>query len=92
LPTASRQLKYVSATRSGDDTVVTRVQRITEYDSFETLLDHENTVAIGGDLGESKEELLAVIRKICPPEKKNSACLLYRLSGCERPVDDPCIH
>jgi ASC-1-like (ASCH) protein len=55
---------------SGDDTIVTRVQRVTEYDSFEALLDHEDMVAIGGDLGESRNELLAAIREIYPPEKE----------------------
>jgi ASC-1-like (ASCH) protein len=29
---------------SGGDTVVTRVKRVTEYNSFEALLDHEDAV------------------------------------------------
>ena len=48
---------------SSDDTVVTRVKRVTEYD-IEALLDHEDTVAISGGRGEAREELLAVIREI----------------------------
>jgi ASC-1-like (ASCH) protein len=85
---AGHELTFVS----GDDTVVTCVQRVTEYDSFEALLDHEDTGAIGGDLGESRDELLAAIREIYSPEKENSACLRYRLSECERTVDDLGIH
>lgn len=64
---------------SGEDTVVTRVKRVTEYDSFETLLDHEDAVAIGGDLGESRDDLLAVIREIYPPEKEKLGVLAIQI-------------
>ena len=72
---AGHELTFVS----GDDTVVTRVQRVTEYDSFEALLDHEDTVAIGGDLGESRDELLAAIREIYPPEKEKLGALAIQI-------------
>jgi ASC-1-like (ASCH) protein len=72
---AGHQLTFVS----GDDTVVTRVKRVTEYDSFEALLDHEDAVAIGGDLGESRDELLAVIREIYPPEKEKLGVIAIQI-------------
>lgn len=64
---------------SGDDTVVTRVKRVTEYDSFEALLDHEDTVAIGGDLGESRDELLTAIQDIYSPEKEKLGVLAIQI-------------
>ncbi|MGH3699723.1 MAG: ASCH domain-containing protein [Pseudonocardiaceae bacterium] len=64
---------------SGEDTVVTRVKRITEYESFEALLDHEDAVSLGGDLGESRDELLAVIREIYPPEKEKLGVLAIQV-------------
>lgn len=72
---AGHELTFVS----GDDTVVTCVKRVTEYDSFEALLDHEDTVAIGGDLGESRDELLAAIREIYPPEKEKLGVLAIQI-------------
>ena len=36
---AGHELTFVS----GDDTVVTRVKRVTEYDSFKALLDHDRS-------------------------------------------------
>ncbi|MGH3810536.1 MAG: ASCH domain-containing protein [Pseudonocardiaceae bacterium] len=72
---AGHELTFVS----GDDTVATRVERVTEYDSFEALLDHEDAVSIGGDLGESRDELLAVIREIYPPEKEKLGVLAIQV-------------
>ena len=72
---AGHKLTFVS----GDDTVVTRVKRVTEYDSFETLLDHEDPGVIGGDLGESRDELLAVIREIYPPKKEKLGVLAIQI-------------
>ncbi|MGH3683709.1 MAG: ASCH domain-containing protein [Pseudonocardiaceae bacterium] len=72
---AGHELIFVS----GEDTVVTRVKRITEYESFEALLDHEDTISIGGDLGESRDELLAVIREIYPPEKEKLGVLAIQV-------------
>ena len=72
---AGHELTFVS----GDDTVVTRVKRVTEYDSFEALLDHEDAVAIGGDLGESMDELLTVIREIYPPENEKLGVLAIQI-------------
>jgi ASC-1-like (ASCH) protein len=72
---AGHELTFVS----GDDTVVTRVKRVTEYDSFEAMLDHEDAVAIGGDLGESRGELLTVIREIYPPEKEKLGVLAIQI-------------
>lgn len=55
------------------------MKRATEYDSFEALPDHEDTVAIGGDLGESRDELLAAIRKIYSPQKEKLGVLAIQI-------------
>ena len=39
------------------------------------MLDHEDPRTIGGDLGESREKLLSVIREIYPPEKERLGVL-----------------
>jgi ASC-1-like (ASCH) protein len=72
---AGHELTFVS----GDDTVITRVKRVTEYDSFEALFDHEDAVAIGGDLGDSRTTLLTVIREIYPPEKEKLGVLAIQI-------------
>jgi ASC-1-like (ASCH) protein len=72
---AGHELTFIS----GDDSVATRVKRVTEYDSFEALLDHEDAVAIGGDLGESRDEPLSVIREIYPPEKEKLGVLAIQI-------------
>ncbi len=56
--------------RSGDDTCLTRVREVRTYSSFEEMLDHEDMRAIGGELGESRQDLLRAIRDIYPPEKE----------------------
>jgi hypothetical protein len=43
-------------------------ETVTEYSSFEGLLDHRDTIAIGRYLGESIDELLTAIREIYPSE------------------------
>jgi hypothetical protein len=58
---------------AGDERVVTRVKRVTEYPSFEAMLGEEDPRTIGGELGESKAQLLAVIRSICPPENGSAS-------------------
>jgi ASC-1-like (ASCH) protein len=72
---AGHELTFVS----GDDIVATRVMRVTEYKSFEEMLNHEDAVAIGGDLGESRDDLLAVIREIYPPEKEKLGVLAIQI-------------
>src|SRR5207249_235144 len=47
--------------RSGDEECLTRVKGVRTYVSFEDLLDHEDLRAIGGDLGESPDDLLQAI-------------------------------
>lgn len=64
---------------SGDQRVPTTVRRVTEYSSFEEMLSHEDARSIGGDLGESPEELLAVIRGIYPPEKERLGVLAIEI-------------
>ncbi|MBB4702601.1 ASCH domain-containing protein [Sphaerisporangium siamense] len=64
---------------SGDDRVTTRVTRVTEYASFEEMLDREDPRLIGGDLGENPENLLAVIRSIYPPEKERLGVLAIEI-------------
>ncbi|MFI6321609.1 ASCH domain-containing protein [Nonomuraea sp. NPDC050556] len=53
----------------------TRVTGVTEYASFEELLDQEDPIAIGGDLGKDRSELLKVIRSIYPPKKERLGVL-----------------
>lgn len=72
---AGHELTFIS----GDDTITTRVKRVTEYGSFEELLDHEDAVTIGGDLGESRDELLAAIREIYPPDKEKLGVLAIQI-------------
>jgi ASC-1-like (ASCH) protein len=55
------------------------VKRVTEYESFEAMLDHEDAVAIGGDLGESRDDLLAVIREIYSSEKEKLCVLAIQI-------------
>jgi len=72
---AGHELTFVS----GDDTVVTHVKRVTEYGNFEALLDHEDTVAISGGLGESRDGLLAAIHKIYSPQKEKLGVLAIQI-------------
>lgn len=48
---------------------------MTEYQSFDAMLDHEDARSIGAELGESRGDLLAVIRDIYPPEKERLGVL-----------------
>jgi ASC-1-like (ASCH) protein len=68
---AGQELTFVS----GDRRVPTRVKRVTEYPSFEDMLEHEDARSIGGELGESRADLLAVIRGIYPPDKERLGVL-----------------
>ncbi|WP_037646940.1 ASCH domain-containing protein [Streptomyces hygroscopicus] len=53
----------------GDDTLITRVTAVRQYESFPAMLDAEDPGAIGGpDLGH--DELMAAIRDIYPREKE----------------------
>ncbi len=58
------------AFHSGDEECLTRVKDVRTYGSFDDLLDHEDPRAIGGELGESRTELLQAIQSIYPPEKE----------------------
>jgi ASC-1-like (ASCH) protein len=64
---------------SGDQRVPTIVRRVTEYRSFEEMLDREDARSIGGNLGESRENLLAVIKNIYPPEKERLGVLAIEI-------------
>jgi ASC-1-like (ASCH) protein len=64
---------------SGDQRVPTTVKRVTEYPSFEEMLDREDARSIGGGLGESRENLLAVIRSIYPPDKERLGVLAIEI-------------
>lgn len=68
---------------SGNDTVMTRVKRVIEYSSFEDMLTREDPISIGGELGESKDELLSVIRGIYPPEKEQLGVLAIEIELTE---------
>jgi ASC-1-like (ASCH) protein len=61
-----QELTFVSGTQR----VSTLVKRVSEYPSFEAMLDREDAGSIGGELGESRAELLAAIRDIYPPDKE----------------------
>ncbi|MDI6412279.1 MULTISPECIES: ASCH domain-containing protein [Streptomyces] len=54
---------------SGDDTLATRITALTEYASFEDMLDAEDNTAIG-EPGMDREQLLAACRDIYPPTKE----------------------
>jgi ASC-1-like (ASCH) protein len=64
---------------SGDLRVPTVVKRVTEYPTFDAMLDSEDSRSIGGALGESRDELLAVIRGIYPPEKERLGVLAIEI-------------
>lgn len=64
---------------SGDRRVPTRVKRVTEYPSFDAMLDHEDACSIGGEPGESRDRLLAVIKDIYPPEKERLGVLAIEI-------------
>jgi ASC-1-like (ASCH) protein len=64
---------------SGDQRVPTTVKRVTEYATFAEMLDHEDARSIGGGLGEGREDLLAVIRSIYPPEKERLGVLAIEI-------------
>jgi ASC-1-like (ASCH) protein len=68
---AGQELTFVS----GERRVPTRVIRVTGHPSFDAMLDREDPRSIGGDLGDNKDELLAVIRGIYPPEKERLGVL-----------------
>lgn len=72
---AGQDLTFVS----GDQRVPTRVKRVTGYASFEDMLDHEDMRSIGGELGESRADLLAAIRNIYPPEKERLGVLAIEI-------------
>ncbi|WP_433511881.1 ASCH domain-containing protein [Nonomuraea sp. CA-143628] len=60
---------------SGVERLRTRVMRVSEYASFTEMLEHEDPIAVGGELGKNTDELLAVIRSIYPPEKESLGVL-----------------
>lgn len=64
---------------SGGERQPTRVKRVTEYQTFDAMLDHEDARSIGGELGENRDELLAVIRSIYPPEKERLGVLAIEI-------------
>ncbi|MDT0308658.1 acetyltransferase [Streptomyces sp. DSM 44917] len=53
----------------GDEALTHRVSAVKEYDSFTALLDAEDPAAIGG-MDMTRDELVAAIREIYPPEKE----------------------
>jgi ASC-1-like (ASCH) protein len=61
--------------QSGDEECLTRVVRVSEYPTFEAMLDREDERAIGAEEHESREELIAAIREIYPPEKEELGVL-----------------
>jgi len=66
---------------SGDEECLTRVTDVRTYDSFEDLLDHEDMRAIGGELGESRNDLLQTIRDIYSPEKEALGVLAIEIEA-----------
>lgn len=64
---------------SGDEECLTRVKRVTEYPSFDAMLDREDARSIGAEQGQSREHLLAKIRKIYPPEKEALGVLAIKI-------------
>jgi ASC-1-like (ASCH) protein len=72
---AGDQLTFIS----GDERVTTQVRRVTEYPDFGVMLDREDARSIGGELGESRDDLLAVIRSIYPPDKERLGVLAIEI-------------
>ncbi|GAA3219725.1 hypothetical protein [Nonomuraea helvata] len=78
--------KYPGTSQAGEfqaALAATRVVRVSLYASFEEMLENEDPIAIGGDLGKNPQELLAVIRSIYPPEKERLGVLAI---GVEKTV------
>lgn len=69
---------------TGDERLRTNVVRVSEYSSFEEMLEHEDPIAIGGDLGKDVGELLAVIRSIYPAEKERLGVLAIGIEVVRR--------
>ncbi|MBD0676691.1 ASCH domain-containing protein [Streptomyces sp. CBMA156] len=66
------------AFESGDAHCRTRVVKVSEYPSFEAMLDAEDNEAIGSE-GMDRAELLAACREIYPPEKERLGVLAIHL-------------
>ncbi|MFG2905077.1 ASCH domain-containing protein [Kitasatospora sp. NPDC048286] len=63
---------------SGDVSYRTRVVKVSEYPTFEAMLDAEDNEAIGSE-GMSRAELLSACREIYPPEKEQLGVLAIHL-------------
>ncbi|GAA1956318.1 ASCH domain-containing protein [Kitasatospora viridis] len=63
---------------SGGTRCRTEVVKVTEYESFEEMLDAEDNEAIGSE-GMTQGELLAACRDIYPPEKEALGVLAIHL-------------
>ncbi|MFI0453426.1 ASCH domain-containing protein [Actinomadura sp. 6N118] len=61
---AGQDLAFVS----GDRRLMTKVTRVTEYPSFEEMLENEDPRSIGSELGESRQELRRAIKQ--PGDRK----------------------
>jgi ASC-1-like (ASCH) protein len=61
------------AVKGTDRSRMTRVTRVAEYASFEELLDAEGPSQVNP--GVTREEQLANIRRIYPPDKEALGCL-----------------
>ncbi|NNJ61018.1 MAG: ASCH domain-containing protein [Dactylosporangium sp.] len=72
---AGQDLTFVAGTQS----VRTRVKRVSEYASFEAMLDREESHAIGGSLCSSRGQLLAVIRSIFPADQERLGVLAIEI-------------
>lgn len=64
--TAGQLLRF----RAGDDECLTQIVRITEYPSFDEMLDHEDPLAIGYTPDMTREDMLTRARSIYPAEKE----------------------
>ncbi|WP_028924822.1 ASCH domain-containing protein [Pseudonocardia acaciae] len=60
---------------SGDETCLTRIVRVSEYSTFEDMLDTEEPVRIGFGEDETRAVMLETIREIYPPEKERLGVL-----------------
>lgn len=54
--------------RCGEDHVLTRVTRVARYRTFDEMFDHEEVAAVNPLA--SRDEQLAIIRQIYPPERE----------------------
>jgi ASC-1-like (ASCH) protein len=68
---------------SGDRECLTRIVRVTEYRSFDDMLDHEDPLAIGYTVDMTREDMLTRLHTIYPAEKEVLGVLAIEVTRVE---------